>query len=225
MDALLFDFDGVIADSEPVHYEGFFEVLAEVGITLPRERYYQNYLGYDDRDAFPHIYGDLGIALSTKTLESLIAAKTILVQEKLQTISPIPGTTAMIHAAHAAGIPLAICSGALRAEVDIAARAIGVRECFPVVVAAEDVARGKPDPEGFTKALAQLGAQLGCEFDPAQTLVIEDSPAGIASGKAGGMKVCALQTSYPHSELLAADRIVETLEGLTPADLAAIVAG
>jgi len=224
LDALIFDFDGVVVDSEPVHLAAFQEVLGREGVAMTREDYYGKYLGFDDRDCFAAVAADNNTALSPERITELTAAKTLLVQKMFgESVSPLPGAVELITGAFDRGIPLAICSGALRKEIELAASAVGVLDRFAVIVAAEDVRRGKPDPEGYRMALSQLAQRIGRGLEPANSVVVEDSPAGIAAAKALGMKVLAVATSYPLDELTSADRIAASLAQVTPADLESLV--
>ena len=224
MDALIFDFDGVVVDSEPVHLQCFQRVLETVGLTLTERDYYQKYLGYDDHDCLLVAARDAGIELAEGKIDELTAAKTQLVQRAFaESIRPLPGAVDLIRAAAAAGVPLAVCSGALRDEIDLASRTIGVRECFRIIVAARDVARGKPDPEGYLLARSRLADATGQAIRAARCVVVEDSPAGIDAAKAAGMKVLAVTNSYAAEHLAAADRIVDSLTAAAPADLDALL--
>jgi HAD superfamily hydrolase (TIGR01509 family) len=193
-------------------------------VELTREDYYGNYLGFDDRDCFAAVMRDHGIEHTGPQLAEMTAAKTKIVQRRMrESIEPLPGVIELIRAAAGTDIPMAVCSGALRAEIELAATAIGVRERFCVIVAAEDVARGKPDPEGFRLALRRLGEALGRSLAPARCVVCEDSPAGIAAAKAAGMNVLAVETSYPPDALAQADRTVHRLSDVTLDDLRTLV--
>lgn len=225
MDALIFDFDGVIVDSEPVHMATFQQVLRGEGIEMSSDDYYGKYLGFDDYDCFKAVGADHDRPFSDADVRRLTEAKTQLVLQEFQTsVKALPGAVELIRQAARTGTPLAICSGSLREEIQVASESIGVRDCFKVIIAAEDVQRGKPDPEGYRLALEQLApfAQDG----PAATksAVIEDSPAGIQSAAALGIKVLAVSTSYPAAELTQADRIVASLADITPADLEELTA-
>jgi beta-phosphoglucomutase len=121
----------------------------------------------------------------------------------------------LIASAAAAGVPLAICSGALRKEIELAAETVGVRRHFAIIVAAEDVAEGKPDPQGYLLALRLLRQAMRRDFPPAKCVVVEDSSAGIEAAHAAGMKVLAVATSYPAAKLSKADRVVESLTEIT----------
>ncbi len=220
LDALIFDFDGVIVDSEPIHMMGFQKILETVGITLTQEGYYQKYLGFDDHDCFETILQEHGQAADEKQIAELAAQKTIIVKKALrESISALPGSVELINSLAKTQIPLAICSGALREEIKIAAEAVGVLDRFKTIVSAEDVARGKPDPQGYVLAMDQL-SQI-CEIDiyPAKCIAIEDSPMGIKSAKGARMKVLSVTNSYSAAELSQADRVVDSLASITPEQL------
>jgi beta-phosphoglucomutase len=226
MDAVVFDFDGVIVDSEPLHCAGFASAVRPLGVTLTWELYRERYLGFDDHDAFAAILGDHGIAAGEARVAELTRAKTVAVQEALAAAATaMPGAVDLIAALAAAGVPLAVCSGALRREIEVAARRIGVLDRFVTVVAAEDVRSGKPDPEGYALAVRRLGEAAGVRLRPERCVAVEDTPAGMAAARAAGLRVLAVATSYPAAELSAADAVAPTLASVTPATLAALVAG
>jgi beta-phosphoglucomutase len=220
LDAIIFDFDGVIVDSEPVHFECFRAVLSTHGVVLTSEQYYGKYLGFDDHDCFLEVMRDNGRTVTEEDIAAMTAAKTRLVKRAYQErVKPLPGAAELITAANAAGLELAICSGALREEIELAADAIGIRRHIDVIVAAKDVRRGKPDPEGYLLALKHLGAGIGRPLDTRKVWVVEDSPAGIAAAKAAGCKVLGVTNSYPADALKSADKIVGSLVHIGLADL------
>jgi len=221
---MIFDFDGVLVDSEPIHFVGFAEVLRSVGMELSREQYYRLYLGYDDRDCLTAAMRDRGMTPTEPLVSRMIADKTRLVRKMLvESVKPLPGAVELARSARLAGVPTAICSGALREEIELALSAIGATEDFPTIVSAEDVSRGKPDPEGFRLAFDRLQRRSGRALDPRRSVVVEDSPAGIQAAKAAGMKVLAVATSYPPGNLADADHVVGLLTEATLASLAKIV--
>ena len=223
MDAVIFDFDGVIVDSEPVHHAGFAQVLRGRGIELTWDLYRERYLGYDDHDCFAAVCGDHGLAFDESSIAAMTAAKSAVVREVLaSSVRALPGAVELIAALQAADVPLAICSGALRAEIEVAARRTGVWDRFLSVVAAEDVVHGKPDPAGYALALERLRAATGRPLRAARSLAIEDSPAGIDAARGAGLGVLAVTTSYAAAALTTADAIVASLAAVTPASLAAL---
>jgi len=217
---MIFDFDGVIVDSEPIHLSGFQKVLAPLGIEMTKDAYYGKYLGLDDHDCLAAAAADAGRKLPPDQIAQLTAEKTKFIQQTYaDSITPMSGAVELIRAAHAAGVPLAICSGALRDEITLAATAAGVLECFRAIVPAEDVRHGKPDPEGYRLACRRLSEACGEKISPGDCIVVEDAPAGIDAAHAAGMKVLAVTHSYPSAALAEADRVVESLIGVTPQSL------
>lgn len=212
MDALIFDFDGVVVDSEPLHLKYFAQVLAGEDIALTTEQYYSRYLGFDDHDCFAAVFADNGREVSEDQIAELTAAKSILVKKAYgESIKPLDGSVELIKSAFAAGVPLAICSGGLADEIKLASSRIGVLDCFKTIVPAGEVTRGKPDPQGYELALSRLIEITGKPLSNANCVVLEDSPAGITAGAAAGMKVLAVTSSYPADMLSQADRIVNSM--------------
>lgn len=224
MDALIFDFDGVVVNSEPVHFACFKQVLAEEGIELTSDEYYGKYLGFDDFDCFDRAMAEHARQLGPRRILDLIARKTACVKEQYaRGIELMPGAMDLILSARAADIPTAVCSGALRREIELAAKNAGVWDCFHAVVSAEDVEHSKPDPEGYRQALSKLCRLTGRALCADRSIVIEDSPAGIAAAHAAGMKVVGLTGSRPAAELSQADRVVASLADVTIAKLEEII--
>jgi beta-phosphoglucomutase len=221
--AVLFDCDGVIADSEPLHLRVFQEVLAPLGIAITPDEYATRYLGLDDRGVFTEALHAHGRPADETVVGALVRRKAARFRGVLESEMRIyPGVVGFVRAL--AGVPLAVVSGALRAEVEIILRHAGIRDAFAVIVAAEDVDAGKPDPEGFVRALQRLRLPRGA-IAPAQCLVVEDSLAGLEAARRAGMRRLAVTNSYPAVELRdAADLVVPSLEGLTLAAARAIFA-
>jgi beta-phosphoglucomutase len=223
VDALIFDFDGVIVDSEPLHLAAFQEVLAGRGVDLGEATYYERYIGYDDHDCFVAVSEDYEADWDEPTIAALTAEKTLIVQRMIRDgLRALPGAVELVQAAAAADVPVAICSGALGDEVRLASRAIGIDGMVAVIVAAEDVKRGKPDPEGYLKAARLLAQHAGVEVTPGRCVVCEDSPAGIAAGKTAGMAVVGLRTTCDEAHLGEADSIVDNLASVTLDELRAM---
>ena len=226
MDAVIFDFDGVIVDSEPVHFAGFAQVLRGHGIELTWDHYRERYLGYDDLDCFLAVCRDHGKTLVAAQVAAMTAAKTAVVRAALaSSVQALPGAVSLIESLAAAGVPLAICSGALAPEIEVAARRVGVLSRFRTVVAAEDVPHGKPDPAGYLLALQRLRDATALPLAAARSVAIEDSPAGIAAATAAGLRVLGVTTSYEADALGRADAIVASLADVLPARLAALADG
>jgi len=224
MDALIFDFDGVIADTEPLHFQGFVAALSGTGISLEQETYFRKYSGFDDTDGFTEMLRDHNIEPGPGQVEALREKKTAAVKEMLARPLPtVKGALEIIRSARDSGLPMAICSGSLKDEIEIAARLAGIRDCFEIIVSAEDVPRGKPDPEGYYKARRLLAEHFKRVVEPARCVVCEDTPAGISAAKAAGMKVCALSTTFAPDNLGDADMIIGDFTEVTLEDLASMV--
>ncbi len=221
--ALIFDCDGVIADSEHLHFSLFQKVLTEVGISLTQPEYVEKYLAMDDRGCFEAVFKANGKALSEEERGRLIALKTALYKKTAaQNLVILPGVVEFVMAV-SQKYPLAMASGALKEEVLLMIEAAGIRHYFDAVVAAEDVINGKPAPDAYLKALEELNKKHpGKNIQPSECLVVEDSKHGLISAHAAGMKVVAVTTTYPAEELSAADRVAPVLTALRLKDLEAL---
>jgi HAD superfamily hydrolase (TIGR01509 family) len=224
--AILFDFNGVLVDDEPLHFELFQRVLAEEGIALSTEEYYRKFLGFDDRGCLFAVLRAAGQEAGQPRLMRLIARKARYYQERIRAggYPFFPGAVELIRSVAAAGCMLGVVSGALQEEVEGALRQAGCFDLFKVIVAAEDVEEGKPDPEGYRKALDVLNSEPPLParlFHPHEVLAIEDSPAGLSAATEAGCRTLGVAQTYPPGELALAERVVSAVAGL---DFARIVA-
>ena len=212
--AVIFDFNGIIVDDEPVHFELFQKVLGEQGIVLTKEAYYERYLGFDDRGAFTAAYRENSRVLDEQELTRLIDRKARYYKETIQTkMRVFPGVQALVSTL-AERLPLAIASGALRNEIETLLAALSLRSYFQVIVSAEDVREGKPEPEIFLKTLAHLNVKTRPPrpITAADCVVIEDSKEGIRGARRAGMQCLAVTNSHSSDQLTEANAIVTTLE-------------
>jgi len=212
-EAVIFDFDGVIVDTEPVHWRAFREVLDPLGFDLSWEEYTGRYMGFDDRDAFREAFRLHGQELSPGRLAGLIAAKSRAFHAILREgFRALPGADPLIRSIHSRGIPLAISSGALRSDIDPILDRLGLADCFSRVVTAEEVERSKPDPASYRLAWSALKDRHSDRLSlPERTLAVEDTPAGIGSARGAGLSVLAVSGSHPREELEGADIVVDSL--------------
>jgi beta-phosphoglucomutase len=211
-EAVIFDFDGVIVDTEPLHYAAFQRILEPLGLGFSWEQYVETYMGFDDRDAFIEAFKGGEDGLSSQKLLDLIERKATLFQEIIRDdINAYPGVVNLIKNIRTSKTPLAISSGALRSDIDPILKSLGISDCFDIIVTAEDVAKSKPDPESYRLAHARLTAHHSLSIPAHKVLAIEDTPAGIASAKGAGLQVLAVTNSYPATQLTQADSITETL--------------
>ena len=218
--AILFDFNGVLVDDEPVHLEMFQRVLADEGISLTAEDYYRDYLGMDDRGCFAAVLQRAGEAATVPRLMRLIARKASYYQDRMRERGYpfFPGAAELVAELAARGRMLGIVSGALREEVESALRQAGLRERFKALITAEDVNEGKPDPEGYRKALDVLNSEPPLPerlLHPHEVLAVEDTPAGLSAAADVGLTTLAVAHTYPAARLRMADALAESLEGMT----------
>lgn len=213
LQGIVFDFDGVIANSEPLHFQGFRHVLADAGVTLSEADYYQRYLGFDDAGAFAAISADCGLNWSAEVVATLVARKAVEL-ERLEAVQSVlfPGAADVIHRLAADG-PLAIASGALRAEILRILEKERLTPYFVTVVGAEDAHATKPSPAPYLKAVEQLAARTGWPA-PDAYVAIEDSHWGLESARAAGLRTVAVTHTYP-AHTLHADLTVSNLNDLT----------
>ncbi len=210
LQALIFDFDGVIADTEPLHFAGLRLTLSEIGIELTEAEYYAEYLGYDDRGCFITALTANKQPTDPDTIAALMKRKAVAYLESVKHHRVIfPGIHQFVREA-AGTYPLAIASGALRNEIEYILEEAGLRKEFLYITSAEDVTRGKPDPEPFLHALNGLRLQHA-GLAAASCLVIEDSIPGIRSAKAAGMKVLAVTNTHTVQDLHEAHAITHSL--------------
>ena len=207
-EAVIFDFDGIIVDTEPLHYEALRKVLEPFGIRIEWDEYVRTYMGFDDRDAFREAFHARGIDLDGRRTKELVASKSIIFQEViLNGVRDYPGAVSAISSLDAAGIPLAISSGALRSDILPVLRQLRIDHCFRHIVAADDVRKSKPDPESYALAFQRLKrSHPSLLTTPDRSLAVEDTPAGIRSAKGAGLRVLAVTNSYGEEELAEADR-------------------
>lgn len=214
--AVIFDFDGIIVDSEPLHYRAFQKILEPLGAGFSWADYAEKYMGFDDRDAFREAFRVTGLPLTEHKLAELITLKAALFHEvAAEGVSTYPGVVELISAVSGA-VPLAICSGALRSDILPVLEMLFIQDSFDCIVTADDVATSKPDPASYLLSINKLQVLFPKNaITPSAAVAIEDTPAGISSAKGAGLKVLSVTNSYLASELTAADLIVDSLAGVT----------
>jgi HAD superfamily hydrolase (TIGR01509 family) len=224
--AIIFDFNGVILDDEPLHFEAMREAVLDFDIVLTREEYWSKYLPFDDTECLDAILRDKSVQPAESRRTSVLEKKAKVYQRLLRGGLPLfPGAAKFIEAA-AALYPLALASGARRNEIESTLNATGLMRHFSVIVAAEDFIHGKPNPESFLLALERLNSVLNRRaILPNECLVIEDSAGGVIGARAAGMACLAITNSYPPEALVAANKVVASFEEIQPDGLAALLEG
>jgi beta-phosphoglucomutase len=198
--AIIFDFNGTLSDDEPIMCEIFIDLFAEHGKPLSAQEYFDQLAGLSDPEIVRTWLGE-----DHPDIDDVIA-------ERVNRYRAAVGDGSSIHehvreaVRYAAErVPLAICSGAARAEIEPVVEAAGLAEYFQAIVTSDDVVHGKPDPEGYLKTLGLLG-------DPKDALVFEDTEAGIASARAAGLRVIAKLGTLDPQRLREADELVDHID-------------
>jgi len=214
--AIVFDFDGVIADSERLHLRSYQDILAPEGITISTEDYLAKYLGYDDVGVFKAVGRDHNVAMDDGRVSELIARK----GERYESLAAageilFPGAADFIRAA-AAEVPIAIASGALTHEIEEVLERAGLRSLFPVIVGADQTERSKPHPDPYQTAFARLRSHSGRDLVAWRSVAIEDSRWGLVSARGADLRCVAVTNTYSEAELRAdAELVVPGLHALT----------
>lgn len=217
MKAVVFDFDGVIANSEPLHYRAFRDVLEAEGITLTEAEYYQRYLGYNDQRAFQEIAAERNRSWNSRRIAELTARKAGVTAELERTASLLfPGAREAIERL-AARCALAIASGALRSEIQRILDREQLSRFFHVIVSADDGGASKPAPDPYLRAIERLAdtGPVGVSLAAADCVAIEDSPWGLESARTAGLHTVAVTHTYPATALTQAELTVDRLDALT----------
>ncbi|WP_298271263.1 HAD family phosphatase [Geobacter sp.] len=213
--AVIFDFDGIIVDTEPLHYRAFQAILEPLGLGYPWEEYVRLYMGFDDRDAFREAFRAGGRTLAGHELERLIEHKAAAFQEIIAGGVPAYSGVVELIRSIRGRFPLGLCSGALRGDILPILAGLGLSDAFDVLVTAEEVAASKPNPASYRLAAERLAAAFPERgITPPTCLAIEDTPAGIASATGAGMPVVAVTNSYPADQLRGAFLVVDSLADL-----------
>src|SRR5262245_10115472 len=201
LQAIVFDFDGVIADSEPLHLKAFQRALAEEGMTLSEDEYFNRYLGYDDVGVFEALARDRAVGWTARHVTELVARKGTKLQALISGGEVLfSGAPAFIRAA-AAEVPIAIASGALRHEIVQILEAAALDELFAAIVAAGDTPESKPSPAPYLLAFERLQAHAANKLERDRCVAIEDSVWGLESARQAGLRCVGVTTSYTAVEL------------------------
>ena len=220
LEAVFFDFDGVITDSEILHFRAFNQALAEYKIQITKKDYYTDYLGLSDFDFFKALCTKGLIKLDDEKTTQLLRRKTKIFEKLAKSQgSIIDGIPEFLTMLRQNNIPMAICSGAILSEIELILEQAQLRSFFEDIVSCEQIARGKPDPEGFFLALKKLNQKNRDLIHSNQCVVIEDSHWGLEAANAAGMHSIAITNSYTAEQLAMAEKTVSHLSELNMTDL------
>ena len=195
---VIFDLDGVLINSEPLHCRAFQETLRSYGVTVTDQDYYTRYIVYSDREVLERLLPNPG------ALEGAVAAKEQRYWELVEAGVP-PFQDGLALLAKTDGWRVGLATGSIRREAEMALHSLGIRQRFSAIVAWEDCRKGKPDPEPF------LRAAEGLRLSPRRCVAIEDTPGGIQAAKAAGMLSVAVTHSCSPDHLSEADLVVDDL--------------
>ena len=219
--AVIFDFDGVITDSEILHLRSFNRVLAQqYGVEITTKSYYKDYLGLTDFECFKLVTDERQLALDDQQIANLMKQKTQIFEQLAETEGKIiEGVHDFLKMLEQNKIPMAICSGAVQVEIELILEQARLRHFFAVIVSADQIKKGKPHPEGFLLTLQKLNHERHDPILAEQCIVIEDSHWGLKAAKAAGMHTLAVTNSYDADQLNQAEKIVTRLDELSISDL------
>ena len=198
--AIVLDFNGVIADDEDIHFELLRDVMLPLGLRITQQDYLDKYVVYRDKEAFTEALKAAGREPTDGEVQRLSNEKRRrYMSEALPRVRVFPGACEFVAAA-ATEYPLAVASGAARPEIEAVLSHLGIQSHFRHIIGADDVARGKPEPDVYIEAVRQL-AETAPGLEARDVLAIEDTPGGIISARAAGLRVAAVLNTFPASQL------------------------
>lgn len=212
--SLIFDFDGVVVDSEPLHFRVFQQVLKEEGIDLSEELYFSKYLAYDDKTFFTRSLKDFGKYTDSKQISELIVKKSGIFEPMIEEhVKVFPGVENFLRNI-SNDYPVAIGSGALRSEIEMILKYTGLSNYFDFIVSADEVENCKPDPEVYIRVLDELNKLGRFKISAHECLVFEDSVHGIKAAKSAGMYCVAVSNSYDTNKIEPADITIKSFKDI-----------
>jgi len=201
IEAVLWDLDGVLVDTARFHYQAWRQLLGELGRMLSEDEFRRSFGLRNDL-----ILRDLLGEVPPEEVERLSERKEALFRKHAAgRVTLLAGAAELMRGAQDGGRRAALVTSTPRANIDFVLGQVGLADAFDTIVAAEDVSRGKPDPEGYLLAARRLGVA------PERCLVIEDAPGGVEAARRAGMRCLAVTTTRPREDLSAADAVVDSL--------------
>ena len=212
-EAVLWDLDGVIADTKVYHFRAWQEILGRKGLDFTEEQF-RDYFG---RRNDTIVRDTLGDDISRDELTVIIAEKEVCFRQNIANrIEALPGALELIRALEDSKIKTALASSADPDNLRLVIQSLGIEHCFQAIAYGKEVAEGKPSPDVFLLAAKKL------EVVPQNCVVIEDAVAGVTGAKRAGMKCVAVANSHSTESLREADMVVDSLEVVSISDLAGL---
>jgi HAD superfamily hydrolase (TIGR01509 family) len=199
--AVLFDFNGVIINDEPLHERLLDKILVEENLRPNPDEYRQFCVGRSDRACITDLFAQRGRILNPAQLDTIVQRKSTYYQQYLETMESLPvypGLVDLITTLQAAELALAVVSGAVRAEIELVLQRLDLAQYFSVLVAGDEIAKSKPEPDGYLLAVERLNQLTpNLNLHPSECLVIEDTFAGVEAAKRADMQVIGVAHTYP----------------------------
>jgi len=214
LEAVIWDMDGVLADTAPYHLLAWRETFAKRGINFTEEDFMR---GFGIRnDAI--IKNTLGKPITPDEIEAIAREKEAAFRRIIgKNIKPLPGVLELLRQLHDRGIRMAIASSTVIENIRLIVGSLGIKNYFEAIITGHDVTEGKPSPQVFLLAARRLGTE------PKNCIVVEDAVAGVKAAKSAGMYCIAVTNSHPREKLKEADFIVDTLEMVAVKDLERLI--
>ena len=210
MKIIIFDFDGVILDSENSHFIAFNEGLKNLNVNISEDEYYSKYISLDDRGVITNVVNDKNISVTNEEIDMIIKNKNDYFESRLIDNSKLfPGVEELIIQL-SKNFVLSIGSGANRSEIIKTLKNNNIYDYFEIIVSADEVNNPKPNPETYNRVLDNINT----DFNINEIIVIEDSPGGIEAAKSAGLKCIAITNTFDNEELGKADIIVSNYEDI-----------
>jgi HAD superfamily hydrolase (TIGR01509 family) len=219
--AVIFDFDGVLVNSEPLHFRAMRESLIPEGIVIEAAEYLHKYVAYDDRTAIGLALEEHGRPVDFVRVEIIADRKARMFAELKGGIPFFPGARELVRSLRQEEVPLGIASGARCSEIVDLLEAGGLRDAFAAVVGADNVERTKPHPDPYLEALRRL-QPVAPGLEAADCVALEDTPPGIAAARAAGMIVVGVAHTYDATVLASAHHVLRSLRRVDAAALRAL---
>jgi beta-phosphoglucomutase len=199
--AILFDFNGVVINDEPIHKELIDEILLSENLRPVAGEFQEYCLGRSDRAGLSNILASRGRMVTDDYINKLIETKAKAYRQKmanLETLPIYPGLTDILSRIQTKNLQIGLVTGALRSEVQLILERAGIASYFSVIVAGDDIKASKPQPDGYLLAVERFNRlDFNLQLQPANCLAIEDTPAGIKAAKTAGMAVVGIANTYP----------------------------